>query len=168
MGPRLKHHIQEDPKVPTLSDCLRKLLSNLGLKNSGIATCAIPSAFLFYPVAFCLKGRKKDSSSLPWSMGPKVSSNLVDWAIFSYIWSLLCSRASQIFCIFGHTVFCVLLNERKLMRPSLGRLEVIFDGCQASKADQSRGWSRCQLWRPGHHRRWPPIYPNWVSLAFSH
>ena len=35
--------------------------------------------------------------------------------------------------------FFVLLNERKLMRPSLGRLEVIFDGGQASKADQSRG-----------------------------
>ena len=53
---------------------------------------------------------------------------------------LLSNRASQIFGIFGHTVFCVLLNERKLMRPSLGRLEVIFDGGQASKADQSRGW----------------------------
>ena len=48
-------------------------------------------------------------------------------------------RASQFFGIFGHTVLCVLLNERKLVRPSLGRLEVIFDGGQASKADQSRG-----------------------------
>ena len=34
---------------------------------------------------------------------------------------------------------CNLLDERKLMRPSLGRLEVIFDGGLASKADQSRG-----------------------------
>ena len=41
------------------------------------------------------------------------------------------SRASQIFGILGHTVFCVLPNERKLMRSSLGRLEVIFDGGQA-------------------------------------
>ena len=66
-------------------------------------------------------------------------------------------RASQIFGIFGHTVFCVLLYERKLMRPSLGRLEVIFDGCQASKADQSRltffknrplDWSAFEAWQP--------------------
>ena len=66
-------------------------------------------------------------------------------------------RASQIFGIFGHTVFCVLLNERKLMRPSLGRLEVIFDGCQASKANQSRltffknhplDWSALEAWQP--------------------
>ena len=81
------------------------------------------------------------------------------------------TRASQFFGIFGHTVFCVLLNERKLMRPSLGRLEVIFDGCQASKADPWTTWITPwtgQLWRPGHHRRWPPICPNLVSLAFSY
>ena len=47
--------------------------------------------------------------------------------------------ASQIFGNFGRTVFCVKLNEKKLMRPSLGRLEVILDGGQASKADQSKG-----------------------------
>ena len=57
---------------------------------------------------------------------------------FISLWSMY-FRASQIFGIFGHAVFCVELNERKLMRPSLGRLEVIFDGCQASKADQTRG-----------------------------
>ena len=51
---------------------------------------------------------------------------------------LMVIRASQIFGIFGHTVFWLQLNERKLMRPGLDRLEVIFDGCQASKADQSR------------------------------
>ena len=65
--------------------------------------------------------------------------------------------ASQIFGNFGRTVFCVKLNEKKLMRPSLGRLEVIFDGCQASKANQSRltffknrplDWSSLEAWQP--------------------
>ena len=74
-----------------------------------------------------------------------------------FFYPILYNRASQIFWIFGHTVFCVLLNERKLMRPSLGRLEVIFDGCQASKADQSRltffknrplDWSAFEAWQP--------------------
>ena len=61
---------------------------------------------------------------------------------------------------FGHTVFCDLLDERKLMRPSLDRLEVIFDGGLASKADQSLGViyvkilrNHFQLWRPDHHQR---------------
>ena len=35
--------------------------------------------------------------------------------------------------------FCVLLNERKLVRPSLGILRVIFHVCQASKAHWSGG-----------------------------
>ena len=43
------------------------------------------------------------------------------------------------------------------MRPSLGRLEVIFDGCQASKAGQSMltffknhplDWSALEAWQP--------------------
>ena len=51
---------------------------------------------------------------------------------------LVIDMASQILGIFETTVFCVLLNERKLVRPSLGRLGVIFDGGQASKANQSR------------------------------
>ena len=64
----------------------------------------------------------------------------------------LTSRASQIFGIFGHTVFCVLLNKRRLMRPSLGRLEVVFDGGQASKADPWTTWITPwtgQLWTGG-------------------
>ena len=35
--------------------------------------------------------------------------------------------------ILGTMFFCDLLDERKLMRPSLGRLEDIFDGGLASK-----------------------------------
>ena len=48
-------------------------------------------------------------------------------------------RVSQISKIFGPTVFCVLLNERKLVRPSLGILRVIFHVGQASKAYWSGG-----------------------------
>ena len=83
---------------------------------------------------------------------------LIDTIFFSLICAkLMVTRASQSFGNFGHTVFCVQLNERKLMRPSLGRLEVIFDGCQASKADQSRlifhknyplDWSALEAWPP--------------------
>ena len=52
---------------------------------------------------------------------------------------IICSRVSQISKIFGPTVFCVLLNERKLVRPSLGILRVIFHVGQASKAHWSGG-----------------------------
>ena len=43
-------------------------------------------------------------------------------------------RVSQISKIFRPTVFCVLLYERKLVKPSLGMLRVIFHVGQASKA----------------------------------
>ena len=48
-------------------------------------------------------------------------------------------RVSQISKIFRPTVFCVLLYERKLVKPSLGMLRVIFHVGQASKAHWSGG-----------------------------
>ena len=53
---------------------------------------------------------------------------------------LIYTRACQIFGMFGVTFLCVLLTKRKIMRPSLGRLGVIFDVGQASRANQSKEW----------------------------
>ena len=73
--------------------------------------------------------------------------------------SYLHTRASQIFRNFGHTVFCVQLNDRKLMR------QVWADWRSSSMVARppkltSPGGNFCkmltwtgQLWRPGHHRR---------------
>ena len=62
-------------------------------------------------------------------------------------------RVSQISKIFGPTVFCVLLNERKLVRPSLGILRVIFHVGQASKAH----WSGGTFWLQAYWalKAWP-------------
>ena len=54
-------------------------------------------------------------------------------------WIQVPIRVSQISKIFGPTVFCVLLNERKLVRPSLGIFRDIFHVGQASKAHWSGG-----------------------------
>ena len=82
------------------------------------------------------------------------------------------SRASQFFGIFGPTVFCVQLNKWILMRPSLGRLGVIFDGGQASKVSQSKewflsnvdlDWSALEAWPPS---KMTPNLPNLSHISF--
>ena len=51
------------------------------------------------------------------------------------IWWLLFGIAVfQIFENLGFTGFCVLLNEWKLTRPSLGRLRIVFTGGQGQKS----------------------------------
>ena len=69
----------------------------------------------------------------------EVSNHLRLGLFILLLWTPLlgCSKFPK---IFGPTVFCVLLYERKLVRPSLGTLRVIFHVGQASKAHWSGGW----------------------------
>ena len=115
-------------------------------------------------IVWCLKNNKKMVfDSLVWFTNFELKG--LDWfkmhqlfvavlkdknlsKVSTYLWLLLrCIielsifiRVSQISKNFGPTVFCVLLNERKLVRPSLGILRVIFHVGQASKAHWSGGW----------------------------
>ena len=66
------------------------------------------------------------------------------------------NRVSQISKIFGPTVFCVLLNERKLVRPSLGSSGVVYPVGHASNQNHSL---TSELWRPGQLGKRPSICP---------